>query len=153
MSVRVSDRNQSKVEYIYNAQQMCYLVRDRITKYANKVANSTRYKHFTKSSDYSVWNSPIYHAQMVYQYCQLANRERDTIKRLDYLSNAGRNLELLETSTQTFYDKYRKIVKDKFMVLLATHIKYQKDLLKGCIKLAKSVSCSQPLPPRHWYLG
>lgn len=134
MSVRVSDRNESRVEYIYNAKQLINLVRDRIDKYVNKIANSTRYKHFKKSTDYSIWNTPIYHCQMIYNYCQLANKERDMIKRLDYLSNASHNLDLLETSIQTFYEKYQVIIKDKFMILLASHIKYQRKLLNGCIK-------------------
>lgn len=140
MSVRVSERNISKVEYLHNAQQLCNLVRDRITKYVNKVANSKRYKLFAKSVDYPIWSSPIFHAKMVYEYCQLANKERDTIKRLDYLSNASRNLTLLETSMQTFYDNNRHIIKDKFMILLALSVKKQKDLLKGCIRYVKNVS-------------
>lgn len=139
MSVRVDERNLSKIEYLYNAKQICNLVEERMTKYINKIANDKRYKHFVKSSQYSIWNSPIYHATMCYNYCRLANKTRDSIKRLEFLKNAGDNLDLLETTTQKFYDKYRSIVKDKYIMLLTDKIDYQKRLLDGCKKYTKNV--------------
>lgn len=140
MSVRVVDRNLSKMEYIHNAQQIVFLCEERIHKYINKISNDIRYKHLTKSSLYSIWNSPIYHAQMVYQYCQLANKTRDTNKRLDYLSNASQNLDLLESSTQTFYKEFKEIIKDKFIILLTEKIDYERTLIKGCEKYSRNVS-------------
>lgn len=139
MSVRVADRGQSKMEYVHNAQQIVFLVKERITKYMNKVSNDKRYKAFVKSSTYSVWNSPIYHAQMVYNFCLLFYKERerkmrDTNKLLAYLSNASKNLDLLESSTQTFYDSYKCIVKDKFINLLTDKIDFQRKILGGCYK-------------------
>lgn len=126
MSVRVANRNLSKIEYIYNAQQLMFLVKERITKYANKVDNSKRYKHFAKSINYPIWNSPIYHSQMIYQYVQLANKERDTNKRLDYLSSAGQNLTLLEASLETMYKNFQRIIKDKFIILATEKIDYER---------------------------
>lgn len=142
MSVRKDQRTLSKMEYINNAQSIVYLVSDRINKYINKVATERRYKHFFKSSTYSIWNSPIYHSQQVYQYVQLANKERDTIKRLDYLSNASRNLDLLESSTQTVYQSFKRVIKDKFIELLTDKIDFERKLLKG---QARIISCQQPL--------
>lgn len=139
MSVRVADRGMSKMEYVHNAQQIVFLVTERITKYMNKVSNDKRYKMFVKSSTYSVWNSPIFHAQLVYKYCELFYREklknkRDTNKMLDYLSRASNNLDLLESSTQTFYNSYKSVVKDKFIMLLTDKVDYQKSLINGCKK-------------------
>ena len=131
MSVRVVDRNLSKMEYVHNAQQIVFLVQERINKYMNKVACDKRYKAFAKASQYSIWNSPIYHAQMVFQYCQLAYKMRDSIKRHDYLSNACQNLDLLESSTQTFYNSFRAVIKDKFIILLTDKIDRQRSLIKG----------------------
>ena len=142
MSVRKNQRTLSKMEYINNAQSIIYLVSDRINKYINKVATEKRYKHFLKSSTYSIWNSPIYHSQQVYQYVQLANKERDAIKRLDYLSNASRNLDLLESSTQTVYQSFKRVIKDKFIELLTDKIDFERKLLKG---QARIISCQQPL--------
>ena len=138
MSVRVKDRGLSKMEYIHNAQQIVYLVTERINKYINKVASEKRYKHFTKSATYSIWNPPIYHSQMVYQYCQLANTERNTEKRLSFLSDASRNLELLESSVQTFYQSFKRVVKDKFIELLTNKIDFEKTLIKG---QSRFISC------------
>ena len=126
------------MEYIHNAQQIVYLVTERINKYINKVASEKRYKHFTKSATYSIWNPPIYHSQMVYQYCQLANKERNTEKRLSFLSNASRNLELLESSVQTFYQSFKRVVKDKFIELLTNKIDFEKTLIKG---QSRFISC------------
>lgn len=137
MSVRVADRGLSSMEYVNNAQSILFLVKDRINKYVNKIANEKRYKTFVKSSTYSVWNSPIYHSQKVYNCCLLANKMRDTNKRLAYLDMASQNLELLESSVETFYSNFRKVVKDKFIILLTEKIDYQKTLLSGCIRKFK----------------
>lgn len=125
------------MEYVNNAQSILFLVKDRINKYVNKIANEKRYKTFVKSSTYSVWNSPIYHSQKVYNCCLLANKMRDTNKRLAYLDMASQNLELLESSVETFYSNFRKVVKDKFIILLTEKIDYQKTLLSGCIRKFK----------------
>lgn len=132
MSVRVPDRRLSSMEYVHNAQQLVSLVKDRISKYVNKIANEKRYKTFVKSAQYSVWNSPIYHAQMVYQYCQLANdKTRTSEERLASVEDACRNLRMLETALQTFYDSFRVVVKDKFIVLATEKIDKEKALLDG----------------------
>lgn len=141
MSVRVPDRNLSRIEYIYNAQQIVNIVEERITKYINKIANDKRYKGFTKSAQYSIWNAPIYHAKQVYHFCQLANMKRNANIRLEYLNKASDNLELLESATQDFYDKFRPIIKDKFILLLAEKVEYQKKLLKGCKQYSKNINC------------
>ena len=135
MSVRVADRNTSRMEYIYNAQQLMFLIKERIDKYSNKVDNNTKYKHLTKSINYSIWNSPIFHSQQVYQYVQLANRESDNIKRLEYLNKASQNLTLLESSLETMYSRFRKVIKDKFIMLATEKIDYEYKLLKGCKRI------------------
>lgn len=139
MSVRVADRGQSKMEYVHNAQKLVFLTQERITKYMNKVSSDKRYKDFVKSSTYSIWNSPLYHAQMVYKYSQLFYKERekkkrDTNKLLAYLSGANKNLDLLESSTQTFYTQFRGVIKDKFITLLTIEVDNQRKLLEGCLK-------------------
>ena len=121
----------------FKRNKILFLVKDRINKYVNKIANEKRYKTFVKSSTYSVWNSPIYHSQKVYNCCLLANKMRDTNKRLAYLDMASQNLELLESSVETFYSNFRKVVKDKFIILLTEKIDYQKTLLSGCIRKFK----------------
>ena len=131
MSVRVSERNQSRCEYVYNALQIANLVNERITKYANKIADKKRFKHFVKSHNYTLWNSPIFYAEQVYLNCQRANRTRDTNTRKQYLSKASENLKMLENSVQLFYNQYRSIVKDKFIMLLAERIEYEVKLLAG----------------------
>lgn len=141
MSVRVADRNLSKMEYIHNAQIILNLTTERINKYVSKISNDARYKHFVKSSQYSIWNSPIYHAQMLYQYTQMANKTRDTNKRLEYLNNASQNLELLETSLETFYKRFKAVINDKFIMLITEKIDYEKKLLKGCYNYSRNVSC------------
>ena len=137
MSVRVADRGLSKMEYVHNAQQIVFLVNDRITKYMNKVSNDKRYKDFVKASTYSIWNSPIFHAQLVFKYCEMFYQEKQKNKRdtnilFACLSKANKNLNLLESSTQTFYAKFESIVKDKFISLLTSKIDYQRSLLDGC---------------------
>ena len=139
MSVRVVDRHISRMEYIYNAQQLMFLIKERIDKYANKVNNSAKYKHLAKSINYSIWNSPIFHSQQVYQYVQLANRESDNIKRLDYLSKASQNLTLLESSLETMYNQFRKVIKDKFIMLTTEKIDYEYKLLKGCKEFVRNI--------------
>jgi len=141
MSVRVSERNQSKCEYVYNALQLMNLVNERLTKYANKIADKRRYKHFVKSQNFVIWNSPMFHAQQVYAMCQRANRTRDTDKRKQYLSLASENLTLLENSVQTFYEQYRGIVKDKFIILLADKVEIQHKLLGGQFNFVRNISC------------
>ena len=142
MSVRVADRSLSKMEYIHNAQQIVFIANERINKYVSKASKKHKYRQLYKQAQYSVWNAPIYHAQMVYQYCQLANRERDFNKRLTYLSNASQNLALLETSLQTFYNTFKSAIKDKFIMLITEKIDYQYKLLEGCMKYARNISCS-----------
>ena len=129
------------MEYVYNAQQLMFLIQERVEKYANKVDNKSRYKHLAKSKNYSIWNSPIYHSQMVYQYVQLANRESDCIKRLDYLDKASQNLTLLESSIETMYSRFRKVIKDKFVMLATEKIDYEKLLLKGCKEFVRNIGC------------
>lgn len=146
MSVRVSDRNTSKCEYVYNAFQLSNLVNERMTKYCNKIANDKRYKHFTKSSYYGIWKSPILFANKVYYYCQCANKMRDTNKRLTYLSKASENLTLLKSSVQQFYDLFKSIVKDKFIMLLAEKIETQTKLLGGQYNYVRNIGCGLPLP-------
>ena len=131
MSVRKDKRNLSKMEYVNNAQQILFIVNERINKYVNKVATDIRYKHFRKWSVHTIWNSPIYHAEQVYKYVLCANKEREPNKRLDYLSNANLNLELLESSTETFYHQFKKVIKDKFIELLTEKIDIEKKLIKG----------------------
>jgi len=143
MSVRVCDRNKSKVEYVYNALQLSNLVNERMTKYSNKIANDKRYKHFVKSSTYDIWKSPILFASLVYHYCLCANKTRDTNKRLSYLSKASENLMLLKTSVQQFYDLFRRVVNDKFMTLLADKVKTQGELLGGQFNYVRNISCRQ----------
>ena len=143
MSVRVCDRNTSKVEYVYNALQLSNLVNERMTKYANKIADSRRYKHFVKSSNYDLWKSPILFAKLVYHYCLCANKMRDTNKRLAYLSKASENLLLLKTSVQQFYDLNRHIIKDKFIILLAEKVETQTKLLGGQFNYVRNISCRQ----------
>ena len=141
MSVRVADRSLSRMEYIHNAQQIVFIVTERINKYVNKISDKKRYKYFCKHSQFSTWNSPIYHAQMVYNYTLLANRERDFNKRLVYLDRANQNLALLETAIQTFYNRFKKVIKDKFIMLVTDKIDYEYKLLDGCKKYAGNVSC------------
>ena len=140
MSVRVADRKTSSMEYIHNAQQMIYIITERINKYVNKISDKKRYKFFCKQSQYSVWNAPIYHAQQVYQYVLLANKERDCNKRLAYLDSANQNLALLETSIQTFYNQFKKVIKDKFIMLITEKIDYEYKLLNGCRKYVGNIS-------------
>ena len=141
MSVRVADRSLSKMEYVRNAQQMVYLIQERIAKYINKIDKDKRYKHLSKSSQYSVWNSPIYHAQMIYKYCQIANMMRTPDNRLKCLSIASLNLQLLETSIQTFYKSFKAVIKDKFIELLTDKIDYQKRLIDGVEKYCRNNNC------------
>ena len=143
MSVRVCDRNTSKVEYVYNALQISNLVNERMTKYANKISNNKLYKHFVKSQTYGIWKSPILFANKVYYYCSLANKMRGTNIRLTYLSKASENLTLLESSTQQFYSQFRGIVKDKFIILLADKVEYQKKLLGGQFNFVRNIGCRQ----------
>lgn len=143
MSVRVCDRNTSKVEYVYNALQISNLVNERMTKYANKISNNKRYKHFVKSQTYGIWKSPILFANKVYYYCSLANKMRGTNIRLSYLSKASENLMLLKTSVQQFYDLFRRVVNDKFMTLLADKVKTQTELLGGQFNYVRNISCRQ----------
>ena len=141
MSVRVADRGLSRMEYVHNAQQIVFIVTERINKYINKLADKKRRKDFYKRTQYSTWNSPIYHAQMVYQYTLLANRERDYNKRLEYLNMSNQNLALLETSLQTFYNRFRAVIKDKFIMLVTEKIDYEYKLLHGCIEHVRNISC------------
>ena len=141
MSVRVADRNISKMEFIHNAQQLMFLTKDRITKYANKVDNKSRYKHLAKSINYTIWNSPIYHSQMVYKYCCLANIECDAHKRLEYLSIASQNLTLYETSLETMYHEFKSVIKDKFIMLATEFVDKEKALIKGCRNYVRNISC------------
>ena len=133
------------MEYIHNAQQIFNLVKERIIKYINKVSSEKRYKHFVKSSQYTLWNSPIYYAEKVYVCCQLANKMRNPETRLSYLNQASDNLVLLKSSVQTFYDHYRKIIKEKFVILLAQKVETQERLLKGCKENTKNVGCQRVL--------
>ena len=142
MSVRVADRSLSRMEYIHNAQQIVYIITERINKYVNKLSDQKRHKYYYKQSQYSIWNAPIYHAQLVFQYVQLANRERDCNKRIGYLSKANQNLTLLETAIQTFYNRFKKIIKDKFIILITDKIDYEYKLLDGCRKYVGNISCS-----------
>ena len=110
---------------------------ERITKYMNKVSNEKRYKSFVKSSTYNIWNSPIYHAQLVYKYSQMFYKERgkkmrDTNILLDCLSKASKNLDLLESSMQTFYNQFKYIVKDKFIQEGTKIIDQERSLFSGC---------------------
>ena len=140
MSVRVCDRNQSKCEFVYNALQISLLVNERMTKYANKISNSKRYKHFVKTQTYGMWKSPILFANNVYYYSLQANKMRETNKRSNYLSKASENLALLENSIQQFYSQFRGIVKDKFIMLLADKVDIQRKLLGGQFNFARNIS-------------
>ena len=135
------DRNQSKCEFVYNAMQISNLVNERMTKYANKISNNKRYKHFVKSSNYGIWKSPILFANNVYYYSLQANKMRETNRRLTYLSKASESLTLLQNAIQQFYSQYRGIVKDKFIMLLTDKIDYQIKLLGGQINLVRNISC------------
>ena len=128
------------MQYVHNAQQIANLTKDRISKYVNKIANQSRYKTFVKSSLYSIWNSPICYAQKVYENCLLANKKRLPDERLALLDNACRNLDLLEAAMQTFYDKFKLVVKDKFIELLTEKIDCQRRLLEGCKEWARNAS-------------
>lgn len=131
MSVRVADRGLSRMEYVHNAQQMLYIITERITKYVNKAVASKKHKQLVKMSLYSLWNSPIYHAQLVYKYSELAYMKRKTTQGLKFLELLSQNLTLLESSLQSFYQSFRPVIKDKFIVLITEKIDYEKKLLKG----------------------
>ena len=137
MSVRVADRNLSRMEYVHNSQQIVFILTERINKYVNLAIHKRKNRQLIKQSLYSVWNSPIYHAQLVYKYCELAYMKRGTITGLGYLDNASQNLALLESSIETFYKTFRPVIKDKFIVLITEKIDYQKKLLKG----VRNVGC------------
>lgn len=137
MSVRVADRNLSRMEYVHNSQQIVFILTERINKYVNLAIHKRKNRQLIKQSLYSVWNSPIYHAQLVYKYCELAYMKRGTITELGYLDNASQNLALLESSIETFYKTFRPVIKDKFIVLITEKIDYQKKLLKG----VRNVGC------------
>ena len=147
MSVRVPDRSLSKMEYVHNAQKLVFLIAERINKYINKVNKNNKYKHLSKSSTYSIWNAPIYHAQMVYAYCQNANDKRAFNKRLENLQMASLNLDLLESSLETFYKNFREVINDKFIELATEKIDFQNALIKGVDRQTRIVSCKPPLQP------
>lgn len=142
MSVRVADRSLSRMEYVHNAQQILFIATERINKYVNKLCEKKRNKYYYKQTQYSIWNSPIYYSQLVYNYCQLANKERDFNKRVAFLSKANQNLALLESTLQTFYNSFKRVIKDKFIILITEKIDYQYKLLKGCMQYARNISCS-----------
>jgi len=144
VSVRVADRSLSKMEYIHNAQSLLFILVERINKYVNKAVSKKKNKQFVKQSLRSVWNSPIYHAQLVYKYCELAYMKRDTETGLGYLDNASQNLTLLESSIETFYQTFRKVIKDQFIILVTEKIDKQKKLLKG----VRNVGCKPALRPQ-----
>lgn len=137
MSVRVADRNLSRMEYVHNAQQLVLILIERINKYVNKAISKKKNKQLIKQTLYSVWNSPIYHAQLVCKYCELAYMKRGNITGLDYLDKASQNLTLLESSIQTFYSTFREVIKDKFIILITEKIDKEKKLLKG----VRNVGC------------
>ena len=78
MSVRVADRGLSRMEYVHNAQTILYIIIERINKYVNKAVMNKKHKQLVKMSLYPLWNSPIYHAQLVYKYSELAYMKRKT---------------------------------------------------------------------------
>lgn len=131
MSVRVADRGLSRMEYVHNAQTILYIVNERINKYVNKAVANKKHKQLVKMSLYSLWNSPIYHAQLVYKYSELAYMKRKTTQGLKFLELLSQNLTLLESSLQTFYQSFRPVIKDKFIILITEKIDYEKKLLKG----------------------
>ena len=137
MSVRVADRNLSRMEYVHNAQQLVFILIDRINKYVNLAVKKKKNKQLIKHTLISVWNSPIYHAQLVYKHCELAYMKRGTKAGFDCLDNANQNLSLLESSLQTFYSTFRPVIKDKFIILVTEKIDKEKKLLKG----VRNVSC------------
>ena len=137
MSVRVADRNLSRMEYVHNAQQLLFILIDRINKYVNLAVKKKKNKQLIKHTLYSVWNSPIYHANLVFKQCELAYMKRGTKTGLGYLDNASQNLTLLESSLQTFYSTFRPVIKDKFIILVTEKIDKEKKLLKG----VRNVSC------------
>lgn len=137
MSVRVADRNLSKMEYIHNAQQIVFILTERINKYVNLAVAKKKNRQFVKETLKPVWKSPIYHAQLVYKYCELAYMKRRTNTGLGYLDNASQNLTLLESSLETFYKSFRPVIKDKFIILITEKIDKEKKLIKG----VRNVSC------------
>ena len=141
MSVRVQDRNLSKAEFVYNAQQLVFILTDRLEKYQNKINKNKRYKELAKSTFYSLWNSPLYHANLVYDYCSLASISDNYNERLQHLSNASKNLKLVERSIETLYNKNRSVIKDKFIIVITEKIDKQKALIKGASQYFRNISC------------
>lgn len=140
MSVRVADRNQSRMEYIHNAQQIVFIIQERTNKYIKLVdKNNKRYKQLAKQAQHSIWNAPLYHSQLVYNYCQMANKTRDSYTRLNLLESASQNLDLLESSIETFYHSFRQVIKDKFIILVTEKIDFERTLLKGCVEKFRNV--------------
>ena len=131
MSVRVADRNLSRMEYIHNAQQIVFITTERITKYVNLAVSKKKHRQLVKDTLKDIWRTPIYHAQKVYEYTQLAYMKRRTSAGLDYLNNASQNLTLLESSLETFYSKFRPVIKDQFIILVTEKIDKERKLLRG----------------------
>ena len=119
------------MEYVHNAQQILFITTDRINKYVNLATKNNKYKHLIKSTLYPIWNSPIYHAQLIYKYSELAYMKRRTNDGPIYLDKTVQNLTLFESSLQTFYSSFRKVIKDKFIILITEKIDKEKKLLKG----------------------
>lgn len=129
------------MEYVHNARQLHFLISDRISGYAKKAEKEHRFRHFVRSVNYYTWNSPIFLSQMVYQYCCLANGERDPIKRLGYLNKASQNLTLLEIALQNMYSRFRSLVKPVFITMATDKIDFEKKLLVGCKEYVRNVGC------------
>lgn len=136
MSVRVADRSISTMAYIYQAHQLVQFVSDRLNKYEGKLEKDKRYKAIFHTINLSLWNTPVYNAQMVYTYVQRANSVRITDQeslatRLAYLKSALDNLDLLETSITTLRNAFGQSIQDHFLVELSRKIDEERKLIKG----------------------
>lgn len=139
MAVRATERSVSTLEYVYQARQIFYYVSDRLNQYEEKFEkDSKKYKDVVHAINHTLWNTPVYNAQMVFVSVQRANAIRivdkeSFNKRLAYLKQAEENLDLLETSITSLYDILgdKGHIKDKFLIELSQKIDSERKLIKG----------------------
>lgn len=136
MSVIVAKRSVSTVEYVRQAQRIVDILQERLTKYQKKINAGVRYRHLAKSTFYSIWNAPLFDAQMVYRQVQLANLTKVTNKesfnkRLTHLDQASQYLKLLESDITTLYTSCSSVIKDQFLIVLTQAIDKEVALING----------------------
>lgn len=148
MSVIKAKRKESPVQFITNAKRLNQILHDRLDKYMKKFINSSletkKYRHLAKSKNYPLWKQPVFNSMVVLSSVEYANliRIKDKVsyqKRLNHLQTAKDNLKLLKESMEELYRIYRKFIKDKFILQLASLIEDEDKLIDGVINKDKKV--------------